>query len=207
MCHQSRKKIRSGFKFALLWQIISLFVSDFRISKYNIFVIINVISTNTMWNWTLLYYFHEYSDDFILTINTVNGNSSSEHAPANAVTSGSISKVDEDGWRKKCDEEAKELASSAFGGTLVGIIGEVYKEQARMKLDAFEGFHIQTKTFGRRMSSSMSVAGSGLRYPFTHISTSVSLRMNALIHLNYFIPSFMQLLQFYIKEPRMLRMR
>ena len=101
-------------------------------------------------------------DEFILTINVVNGSASSEGGSGTAT--GEISKEQEKDWRQKCDDEAKELASNAFGGTLVGIIGEVYREQARIKLDTFDGIGIQTKTFGRRMSNSVSVAGSGLRY-------------------------------------------
>merc|ERR1711871_331188 len=100
-------------------------------------------------------------DEFILTINAVDG--AVGPVPVQATSSGGLSKDQEESWRLKCNEEAQELASSAFGGTLVGIIGEVYTEQARAKLDTFDGLGIQTKTFGRRMSTSMSVAGSGLR--------------------------------------------
>merc|ERR1711871_1562159 len=100
-------------------------------------------------------------DEFILVINVANGSASSEGGSSTAT--GEFSKEQEKDWRQKCDDEAKELASNAFGGTLVGIIGEIYREQARIKLDTFDGIGIQTKTFGRRMSNSVSVAGSGLR--------------------------------------------
>jgi hypothetical protein len=46
---------------------------------------------------------------------------------------------DEEAFLKMMDEEAVELSQSAFGGTLLHLIGTVYVEQGRTEIGGFGG--------------------------------------------------------------------
>jgi curved DNA-binding protein CbpA len=70
-------------------------------------------------------------------------------------------------FRDSWTEEIKELASTPFGGTLCGAIGQVYKDQGRSELDSLDSIQIGIKKTGRTWSQRFSIASSGIRAAFS----------------------------------------
>lgn len=70
-------------------------------------------------------------------------------------------------FRDSWAEEIKELASTPFGGTLCGAIGQVYKDQGRSELDSLDSFQIGIKKTGRTWSQRFSIASSGIKAAFS----------------------------------------
>lgn len=63
--------------------------------------------------------------------------------------------------------EAKELASTAFGGTLLSTIGVVYHEFARSELGTLDGISLSVYQTGRDISTRYSIASSGIKAAYT----------------------------------------
>lgn len=66
-------------------------------------------------------------------------------------------------FKESIREEAKELAKSPFGGTLVRTIGIAYSEHARRELDSLDSIGIQIQQAGRGLYTRMSIATAGVR--------------------------------------------
>ena len=60
-------------------------------------------------------------------------------------------------------DEAKELAASPLGGTLLATIGDIYNEMGRSELDSLDSISMGLKKTGRSMATRYSIASSGVK--------------------------------------------
>lgn len=69
----------------------------------------------------------------------------------------------EEEFTRQATEEANELGQSAFGGTLLNVIGTAYVEQAKLELGGMGGLGVSLSQTGRYFNTRFSVLSRGIR--------------------------------------------
>eukprot|EP00602_Paraphysomonas_sp_CaronLab_P007527 CAMPEP_0185019430 /NCGR_PEP_ID=MMETSP1103-20130426/2045_1 /TAXON_ID=36769 /ORGANISM="Paraphysomonas bandaiensis, Strain Caron Lab Isolate" /LENGTH=553 /DNA_ID=CAMNT_0027549749 /DNA_START=109 /DNA_END=1770 /DNA_ORIENTATION=+ len=68
---------------------------------------------------------------------------------------------DEEGFAKAMDEEAVELSQSAFGGTLLHLIGTIYEEQGRAEVGGLGGLGVNIAQTNRYVGTRFNIVNKG----------------------------------------------
>ena len=69
----------------------------------------------------------------------------------------------EEEFIRQAVEEANEMGQSAFGGTLLNLIGTTYREQAKLELGGVDGIGVSLTQTGRYLNTRFSVLNRGIR--------------------------------------------